>query len=272
MGSENGGGGGWPYRFELIPLDELFVDPTYQRPLSTFAERIKRNYNPAMVGTLVISERNDGRRKRAHYAVVDGQTRMEGMIANDETVAPCLVYEDLTPAQEARLFADLQTQRRGMATFLRFRAALIAGDEEAQMIAAIARAAGMKVAGDEDNSGIRSIAALEWLYRRDPELLRRVLDVIAQAWPDEGPAPGTTTQDERTRGEILKGIGRFILEGKGNDDDRLIQRLSSVKPNQLRHRANALREGSGSSGAWDRYIKEALIGVYATKRGRPRGS
>ena len=269
MASENGGSRSWPYRFELIPLEELFVDATYQRPLSSFAERIKTNYNPAMVGTLVVSERTD-RRRRANYAVVDGQTRMYGMQENDETVAPCLVYEDLSPADEARLFADLQTQRRGMATFLRFRAALIAGDEEAQMIAAIARAAHMKVAGDGDNSGIRSIAALEWLYRRDPELLKRVLDIIRAAWPNEGVPEGSTTPDPRTRGEILKGVGRFIREGDVNDD-RLIQRLASVKPSQLRHRANALREGSGSSGSWDRYIMEALIGVYATKRGRPRG-
>jgi hypothetical protein len=204
-GSENGSGG-WPYRFELIPLDDLFVDPTYQRPLSSFAERIKRNYNPAMVGTLVVSERND-RRRKASYAVVDGQTRKYGMAANDEPVAPCLVYTDLSPADEAKLFADLQTQRRGMATSLRFRAALLSGDGEAQTIAAIARAVGMKMAGDEDMSGIKSIA----------------------------------------------------------------ERLSRVSPSQLRHRANALREGSGSSGSWDRYVREAMIGVYARGR-RSRGN
>jgi hypothetical protein len=262
MGSENGGGRDWPYRFELIPLDDLFVDPTYQRPLSSFAERIKRDYNPAMVGTLVVSERND-RRRKAQYAVVDGQTRMYGMGANGEPVAPCLVYTDLSPAQEAKLFADLQTQRRGMATSLRFRAALVSGDEEAQTIAAVARAVGMKIAGDGDLSGIKSIAAVEWLYRRDPTLLRRVLEIVSAAWPE-----GSTVQDPRTRGEILRGVGRFILE-HDPDDERLIERLSKVTPTQLRHRANALREGSGIGGSWDRYVREAMIGVYA--RGRSRG-
>jgi hypothetical protein len=120
-----------------------------------------------MVGTLVVSERHD-RRRKASYAVVDGQTRMYGMGANDEPVAPCLVYTNLSPAHEAKLFADLQTQRRGMATALRFRAALVSGDEEAHAIATTARDAGMKIAGDGDMSGIKSIAAVEWLYRRDP--------------------------------------------------------------------------------------------------------
>lgn len=267
MGSENGRGG-WPYRFELIPLDDLFVDVAYQRPLSDFSKRIERDYNPAMVGTLIVSERND-RRRRASFAVVDGQTRLHGMRANDEPLAPCLVYEDLSPQQEAKLFADLQTQRRGMATPLRFRAALISGDAEAEMIAAIARAARMKVAGDGDMTGIRSIAALEWLYRRDPELLRRVLDVIHRAWAEHAPPEGSTALDPSTRGEILKGLGRFLLEKPDVDEERLVTRLAGVTPGQLRHRANALREGSGSSGSWDRYIREALIGVYA--RGRRSG-
>jgi hypothetical protein len=262
--SENGD---WPYHFALIPLDNLFIDPSYQRPLSSFAERIKRDYNPAMVGTLVVSERND-RRRKAQYAVVDGQTRMYGMGANGEPVAPCLVYTDLSPAQEAKLFADLQTQRRGMATSLRFRAALVSGDEEAQTIAAVARAVGMKIAGDGDLSGIKSIAAVEWLYRRDPTLLRRVLEIVSAAWPDDAPPEGSTVQDPRTRGEILRGVGRFILE-HDPDDERLIERLSKVTPTQLRHRANALREGSGIGGSWDRYVREAMIGVYA--RGRSRG-
>jgi hypothetical protein len=260
--SENGD---WPYHFALIPLDNLFIDPSYQRPLSSFAERIKRDYNPAMVGTLVVSERPG--RRNASYAVVDGQTRMYGMGANGEPVAPCLVYRNLSREQEARLFADLQTQRRGMATPLRFRAALISGDEEARGIAETARAAGMKVAGDEDMSGIRSIAAVEWLYRRDPDLLYRVLTVVREAWPDEAPPEGSTSQDPRSRGEILKGMGRFMHESDV-DDERLTKRLARITPGQLRHRANALREGSGIGGSWDRYVKEALIGVYGGRGSR----
>jgi hypothetical protein len=119
-----------------------------------------------------------------------------------------------------------------MATSLRFRAALLSGDGEAQTIAAIARAVGMKMAGDEDMSGIKSIAAVEWLYRKDPTLLRRVLEIVRDAWPDDAPPVGSTVQDPRTRGEILKGIGRFILE-QDPDDERMVERLSKVTPSQL---------------------------------------
>jgi hypothetical protein len=254
--------GEWPYRFALIPLTDLFVDAAYQRPLSSFAKRIEENYDPAMVGTLIVSDRGS-----KGFAVIDGQTRMEGMEKRGETVAPCLVYENLTRKQEAELFARLQTERRGMATWIRFRAALVSGNAEAAAIAALVQAEGFKVAGDGDDKGIKSIAALEWLYRRDPALLRQVLGVVRDAW---GIPDSTTTRgDVRTRGEILQGIGRFLRETENVDEDRLVRNLSTITAENLRHRANALREGSGSAGNYSMFIRDALMGVYAA---RPRSS
>src|SRR4051812_16232170 len=123
----------WPYRFELVPLDRLFVDADYQRPLTSFVERIANDYDPAKVGTLTVSER-----KKGPHAIVDGQTRWEATkrqpseeLPVDDAgrpIVPCLVYYGLSREQEAQLFASLQTDRRGMATYLRFRASLVAKD------------------------------------------------------------------------------------------------------------------------------------------------
>ena len=145
-----------------------------------------------------------------------------------------------------------------MATFLRFRAALAAKKTEPIAIALLVRTEGFKVAGDGDNSGIKSIAALEFLYRRDPDLLTRVLKIVRSCWGVQG-----ATADGGTRGEILRGLGRFLTDRKDVDDERLIERLAYHTPAQLRHRANQLREGSGSSGNFDQFIKDALIGIYA---------
>jgi hypothetical protein len=65
---------------------------------------------------------------------------------------------NLTRAQEAQLFSDLQTKRRGMATYLRFRAALVAEDEEAMAIAAIVREAGFELDVEETAHTIKAIA------------------------------------------------------------------------------------------------------------------
>lgn len=246
----------WPYRFALIPLGDLFVDEAYQRPLTSFVEKVTRDYNPALVGTLIVSEREGGR-----MAVIDGQTRMEGMRRNDEVVAPCLVYHDLSQADEAALFRDMQTQRRGMATYLRFRAALVARDPEAIAIQQIVTEAGFDLGVALTATTIQAIAALETVFRSSPDLLRRVMTIIAAAWPDP-------TTDYRTSAEVIRGLSLFLRKEKRIDEARLIDRLSGVTPQTLRHRANALKEGSGSGGSAPGYMADAILGVYMRAGGR----
>lgn len=257
----------WPYRFELVPLDRLFIAAEYQRPLTSFVESVAREYDPALIGCLIVSEREDDR-----FAVIDGQTRTEAMrrvVAGDakdpdgqpvpwhgEAVAPCLVYIGLTVEDEARLFADLQTKRRGMATYLRFRAALVAKQPEAVAIAGIVRAAGFELDVQEKPDTVKAIAALEWTYRRDPAVLARVMGIIAAAWPDP-------SIEFRTGGDLIRGIALFITREKNVDDNRLMDRLAGVTPRMLRHRANALQEGSGAgSGGRAAYMADAILGVY----------
>lgn len=247
----------WPYRFELVALDRLFIDAEYQRPLTSFVDDVARNYDPALVGTLITSERDNGR-----LAVIDGQTRMEAMKQNAEPSAPCLIYHGLTREQEAELFADLQTKRRGMATYLRFRAALVAKRPEAIAIAAIVQNAGFELDVEETPHTIKSIAALEQTYRKDPLLLSRVLTIVARAWPD----PDT---EYRTGGDLLKGLALFLDRETKVDDERLVEKLSATTPRTVRHRANALMEGSGhGSGGRAGYMADAILGIYMRgKRG-----
>jgi len=240
----------WPYRFELVPLDRLFVDDRYQRPLTSFARTVAEEYNPALVGTLVVSERSNGK-----FAVVDGQTRAHGAGENDEPVLPCLVYSGLSREQEAELFADLQTKRRGMATYLRFRAALVAKKTEAVAIAALVQSAGFELDVDETPHTVKAIAALENVYRRDPALLDRTMRVIAAAWPNPD-------MEYRASGETIRGLALFLVREARVDESRLMDRLASVTPAQLRHRANALKEGSGSGGGSPGYMADAILGVY----------
>lgn len=242
--------GDWPYRFEVAPLDRLFVDKAYQRPLTSFAQVVAEDWNPALVGTLIASERSGGR-----LAIVDGQTRMHGASKNGVEGLPCVVYTGLSRSQEAELFADLQTKRRGMATYLRFRAALVARRPEAVAIAALVQSAGFELDTEETPRTVKAIAALEYVYRRDPALLQRVLDVIAQAWPN----PET---DYRASGEMIRGLAVFLTRESKVDIARLIDRLSAVTPAQLRHRSNALKEGSGSGGGSPGYMADAILGVY----------
>jgi hypothetical protein len=240
----------WPYRFAMVPVDRLFIDADYQRPLTSFVEEVTRDYDPAKLGTLLVSERDDGR-----FAVFDGQTRLEAMKRNGEPEAPCLVYSDLTPEQEAQLFADLVTKRRGTATYLRFRAELRAGKPETVAIAEIVQAAGLDLGLVETPATVRAVAALEYVYRRDPQLLPLVLGIITAAWPD----PAT---DARLTGDILRGLATFLQRESDVQHETLVERLAGVTPMMIRHRANALKEGSGSGGGSPGYVADAILGIY----------
>lgn len=250
--------GEFPYRFEVIDLEQTFVDEDYQRPLSTFVEKIKEDFKPWLVGTIVLSKR-----AARQYAVVDGQTRREGMLANGITQAPALIYEGLSKGQEASLFADLQRERRNIATYYRFRASLVAGEEEAVNIDRITRAAGYDIGPNSSQSegntkrAISAIAGLEKLYRRNPQLLERALVVFKDAWQDR----------YVPNGELLAGMGWFLDDKPDADDELLARRLSIRTPDELRRRASAMREGVGHSGSLSKYMGQIIEGVYRSRGG-----
>lgn len=242
----------WPYRFEILPLEQLTIDESYQRPLTSFWETVRDQFNPALVGTLVVSER--GRKKN----VVDGQTRMEAMLARDVVSAPCLVYEGLSKKQEAQLFALLQTQRRGMRTYDRFRAQLVAGEEMAAGISKIAEEVGFELSSIETPRTLKSIAALERMWKLDPEHLREILTLVRDVW-------GTQDRDA-VSAQILTGMSTFIRNQERLDYDRLKKRLSDVTPKLIINRASQIREGAGWGTGAGRSVSQAILAEYQRRR------
>lgn len=265
MASDNGH---LPYRFEIVPLRHMIVD-AYQRPLTTFVEKIQAEYDPALIGTLCVSERS-----KTKFALIDGQTRAEGMKRVGETDAPCIVYSNLSLQQEAQLFSKFQTERRGMTSASRFKAQIIAKDETAVKIAEVLATEGFFVDHNSTEPGaLRAVAALEYVYRgtmdkrfkggqhADPELLADVLGTIKASWPK--------LPDTAKSAAMIRGVGWYMardLDGKPRtsdlDVDRLIDRLGKVTPSDLGKRAEALREGRGMSGNSPSYMAEAIEAQY----------
>lgn len=245
----------WSYYFEVIALDRLFVDKRYQRPLTNFWKDLRDDFRPAMVGTLVVGARKRG---GGTFAVIDGQTRMEAMQELGLPNAPCLVYHGLTPQEEAELFADLQTKRRGMRTYDRFRAQLVARRPEAMDISRIVESEGFSLSAEEDNRTLKAIAALEKIYKRGPEHLHAVLTIISEAWG--------TDDRSATQAQMLEGISWVLLEQDRIDHERLVRRLREVEPSLLRHRASALREGKLPGYGSGMYVGQAILNLYMSRR------
>ena len=238
----------YPYRFEILTPSQLTIDESYQRPLSRFVETIVESFDPALLQTLAVAER------RNTYAVIDGQTRLIALRRLGALEVPCLVYNDLTRAQEALLFARFQTERRGIRPIHRFRAQLRGGDPEARAIDQIAQATGWTLTeftSPRTGGLLGCIAALEAIYRVEPELLERTLFIMRSSYPDH---PGS--------GEMVRGLAYFLDHEEEVDDDVLVAKLASVTPIELGRRASALREGRGHGGGSPRYMAEAISAVY----------
>lgn len=258
----------WPYHFALIPLDQLFVDKRYQRPLSSFYKEVCEKFKPSQVGTLTVAPRG---KNGDRFAVIDGQTRMEGVrerIRRDlhaPANMPCLVYTDLRKGEEAQLFADLQTKRRGMTTYHRFRAQLVAAEaqpvsqqapeiRQAAAVAKVTTEAGFELGVEQKPNTMRAIAALERLYSKGEEHLAQVLDICRESWG--------TDNHEAVSAEMLRGISWFLLGQDNVDEERLIERLSSIEPSMLKHRASSLRAGKLPGSGSGMYMGQAILNLY----------
>jgi hypothetical protein len=253
---------GWPYRFEMVPTKELVVDEAYQRPLTTFWVEVRDHFDPALVGTLIVSERKSGTK-----SVIDGQTRLTAMIDVGVTEAPCLIYENLTRAQEAELFAALQRLRRGMRTYHRFRAELFANNDQAKGISTIATNVGFELGTEEKSNTLQSITALEKAYRVDPEHLKETLEVIRDVWGiwDE---KGTsfTIDPDAVSAQIINGISAFIRKQERLDMERLVNRLQDVTPRLLINRAAQIRDGAGPGTGAAGAIAQAILNEYMRRK------
>lgn len=241
----------WPHRYEVVSIDRFIIDETYQRELTSLADEIAEDPDPAMVGTLIGSERKNGK-----IALVDGQTRFRGLEKAGWKEIPALVYEGMSKADEAALFARLQRKRRNIATYQRFRAALVANDKEAKGIQKILKKHDLVVGPKRDNQ-VQAVAALESVYRRDPILLDRTFAILVAAW-------GTDNVRDAFSADMIRGVARLV-GSQNTDDQRLISRLRDTTPGKLVLRAGMLREGRGGGGHTSAYMADALLTEYSRR-------
>lgn len=245
----------FPYGYELLRVGHLFVDDRYQRPLTRLVAKIVDDFDARLLGALYVSEREANR----SYAVMDGQTRWTALRRLGFEVAPCLIYHDLSVAQEAQLFIHWQKDRLNNRPFHRFHASITAEDPESMAIDLLVRATGFELSDVSVGPvNIAAIGALERTYRRGPDTLRRTLQTIYQAWASH--------HIQATSGEMIAGIGYFFYraeqDGLTVDDERLVRRLSISDPREILLRASHLRQGVGHGGGSPNYVADVILSEY----------
>lgn len=188
-----------------IPAGKL-RKPRYQRDESPeFIRRWTKEYDERLVGTLVISERDEDL-----FYVIDGWHRRQitmGKFGPDHELK-CEVHTNLSEAEEADMFDKLDTQRRKLSPRDHFAGRLRMGGLVEKDIVRILAYHGVGVVLTKAGGGTPSqTGAHQTLYEiygasdggyhgstfsgGSPELLERVMRVCAAAYGSEGAAYGT---------------------------------------------------------------------------------
>lgn len=244
-----------------LPLGTLFSDLTYQRELDpTRVAKMAREYDAALVGIIEVSARTDGR-----YAVLDGQHRLamtrDIMFEAENPHIACRVHTGLTVDEEASLYHRLNTTRKQLTGWDRWKARRGSGDPVVQAIEKACADAGWIVDYRMKRGRTSSTAGLEKLHNLGgPGLITYVLGIVTAAWGDDS---------EGTARPIIEGLAHIIgCYANDLDRERLINVLAGMVPRQLNARAAAAREVH--KGTLDKLAAHVMIEEYnaAERSGR----
>lgn len=268
----------WPVTLGFLPTDQLFVDHTYQRELSTLAEAIGADFQHNLFGAVTVSTRVNTRGKITGYAIIDGQTRWKGASENGEAEVPCVIHVGLTVPQEAGIFRAIQVQRRNLSSWERFNAAVVEGVDAARSrIAKTVQKERFKLGNPSEYRKnarvISAVAALEFVYAKgaganvrtleggDPglgvEYLRQTLRVIREGFPSQ--------PNGYISARMLRGMGSYVTRefAEPLDEARLIDAFKKRTPADIFAFAHELASGVGDPGGKaHQYTADAINRIY----------
>ena len=245
-----------------LPVDALFTDPAYQRDLDPVrVAKMAREYDAALVGIVEVSARADGR-----YAVLDGQHRLamtKDITFEQDTTAhiACRVHTGLSIEEEATLYGRLNTTRKQLNGWDRWKARRGAGETVCLAIEEACAKAGWTVSYRSGTRGhLTGTKALEKIHDLGgAPFITYILGIVSAAWNDD---------PDGAAAAIIGGLGGVVgaYGDDGLDRDRLIGALSGVLPRQILARAAAARELH--KGTIDKLTAHVIVEEYnAAARG-----
>jgi hypothetical protein len=232
---------------KVIHIDDLYIDPTYQRTaIQSAVRKIADNFDLHLVGVLEVSKRQNPKGSGS-YAIFDGQHRyLAALRRGAPAELRCNVHSDLTVETEADLWVKLNRQRKAPRPIEKFEAEVVAGHKKAISIKMLTENAGFNIGrggGNNSPSTIEAVGSLERIYdRREGEaILTRTLTFIKEIWDGD---------DHINNGEFLRGVSSFVaaIGIERSLPASSIKRLSDVSPTIILRRAKSQSEyGEGAS-------------------------
>lgn len=213
------------YEDVYMSVNDLSVDPEVQRfhfnPRKV--ESIVKNFNPEALGIVTVSQRNP-----VTNIVIDGQHRHEAVRRLTDSTGKlfCRVFTNLTKAEEAQMFLDLNPGNQPTAMD-RYRMRLIIGDPTILAVDKAVHDYGWAVHPMPGNAHLQCVKALERIQtvaqrnEATEDILANTMLVVSRAWGNQREA-GTAI--------LLEGIAAFLTENRSKkqfDQDRLINTLQN---------------------------------------------
>lgn len=252
----------WPFRVELLSLETLLTDKSYQRPPNwRFVRATAAKFDPSLVGTIDVAQRSPSR-----YAILDGQQRSEIVrLLGMETIWAS-VYQGLDIASEARFFLKKNRDRRAVHPFYTFQAKVTSRDPVAMAVDRIVQEHGYAIAlggpgsklGTGKDNVIQAVHALETAYNRkrpdeDADALTPTLRVMRGS---------TLGRPHGQAASLLRGLSLVFSKYSEAelDEDRLTQSVAYSGPDLIIGRARDLQRTAG--GTVDIAVAKVVIGEY----------
>lgn len=249
-----------PWEARWLPVDDIQIDKEYQRDEeSAIVRRLTERFNADIAGPLRVSERADG-----SLWVMDGQHRLQAIRALGQPLAYCYV-ERARQKAEARTYVGLNGGTKAQA-MLRFKAALIAGDDTAVIAVEASITAHGFIIDYETRSGddprlFRAVQTALTLYRKPsvdgtagPDRLTRVLSLARETWPD---TPGAA------QSVLLKAFDALFLNERieALNRPRFVRRVGArLDPGEVAITAHERSRAHGH--AADQWALNDMVEVY----------
>jgi hypothetical protein len=240
-----------------MKVTEFHVDPSVQRQLNEpRVAKLSKEFNPRMLGLITATKRLDGR-----CYVLDGQHRIAAArVARYDGYVATRLYENLTVAEEAQLFLDLNDTRK-VSALDKFLVRATMGDPSAVALRNALERFGLKVTSEHKGGSFAAIVALERVYAGfmsysvEPrlDLVESVLQILTKAY----------SVDERAafQANTVQGVGLILqIFGKQVDADDLVAALRSITPDALAVKGRSTKDLEGGTGAQG--VAKIILSLY----------
>lgn len=165
-----------------LPLASLCTTNEYQRAYKSGKEKLlAEGFDESACQQILISARENG-----SLVIIDGRHTVAAAMRRGIKSLNCKVVHGLSIEEEARLFRLRNTLRANPKQIEIFFSRLVEREPVALQLKALVESCGFKIS---KSSGVvcnsKAVSTLEGIFRKSPDRLRQVLEIIYKIWPED---------------------------------------------------------------------------------------